>query len=624
VAEVPQIYGAVRPDEQWLTAGLARTWNTDSGQRLNAETCLTYSSVFQATSLISQTVAGLPFEIYARDAQDDRERLRLHPAWSLLNMSPKASADITAFSYRETMQASALLHGNGYAEIDRSGSGRPLSLTILNPQMTWADNTGDELKYWTQEGAQGEPRAIPARDLFHLKGLSSDGLMGYSVFKLARNSWGLGLAEEKHGNRHFRNGSRPNIALRTAAHLTEDQASSLRQRFEDRHRGLDSETSTAVLSGGLEIVPFSISNEDSQWLQSRSFQRVEVASWFNIPPHMLGDSGTTGYASLVEENRRFLGQTLMPWLRKWQAEADLKLLNANERGGKATYFEHNLASLIEADSAAVTDQVTKLIASEVISVNEARRKLNMNRRADGRGDEFRNPNINPADGEPGESSEGSATEDILDAVNVYATGVRSGVITPQEGDEDHFRGLAGLPRASNAVASNWQDEPTRRPVTLARPDEDSPAPISGEPMAAAARLTTPADPGPCRKLLTERLRKLQAVEAKELVERARKTGATWEPYAKRFYHRWVGKVAEAVEPLTDVWQQLGFDLNADVLASAYVAHSLGRAMDVYDVTSRKALAGALEKLFAETLTDWPAQLAADAIGGKTDVQNQQL
>lgn len=544
MAEVPQIYGAVRPDEQWLTAGLARTWNTDSGQRLNAETCLTYSSVFQATSLISQTVAGLPFEIYARDAQDDRERLRLHPAWSLLNMSPKASADITAFSFRETMQASALLHGNGYAEIDRSGSGRPLSLTILNPQMTWADNTGDELKYWTQEGAQGEPRAIPARDLLHLKGLSSDGLMGYSVFKLARNSWGLGLAEEKHGNRHFRNGSRPNIALRTAAHLTEDQASSLRQRFEDRHRGLDSETSTAVLSGGLEIVPFSISNEDSQWLQSRSFQRVEVASWFNIPPHMLGDSGTTGYASLVEENRRFLGQTLMPWLRKWQAEADLKLLNANERGGKSTYFEHNLASLIEADSAAVTDQVTKLIASEVISVNEARRKLNMNRRADGRGDEFRNPAINP-------------TVDIV---------------------------------------------------------EDQTEPIRAEAPQPGA-----ADPGPCRKLLAERLRKLQAVEAKELVERARKTGATWEPYAKRFYHRWVGKVSEAVEPLTDVWHQLGFDLNADVLASAYVAHSLGRAMEVYEVTSRKALAGALEKLFAETLTDWPAQLADDAIGEKTDV-----
>ena len=179
VAEVvPQISGALSNERGWLTAGLSRSWDTDSGQRINAETSLTYSSVFQACSLISQGIASLGFEVFTRTADDDRERLRLHPAWGLLNISPSPTEDITAFSFRETMTASALLHGNGYAAIGRGGGGRPTSLTLLNPQMTWPDDSQPELMYWTQETAQDEARPIPARDVFHLKGLSPDGLVG--------------------------------------------------------------------------------------------------------------------------------------------------------------------------------------------------------------------------------------------------------------------------------------------------------------------------------------------------------------------------------------------------------------------------------------------------------------
>ena len=548
VAEVvPQISGALSNERGWLTAGLSRSWDTDSGQRINAETSLTYSSVFQACSLISQGIASLGFEVFTRTADDDRERLRLHPAWGLLNISPSPTEDITAFSFRETMTASALLHGNGYAAIGRGGGGRPTSLTLLNPQMTWADDSQPELMYWTQETSQDEARPIPARDVFHLKGLSPDGLVGYSVFKLARNSWGLGLAQEKHGARHFRNGSRPNIALRTTAHLDEDQATSLRQRFESRHRGLDAETSTAVLSGGLEIVPFSISNEDSQWLQSRAFQRVEVASWFNLPPHMLGSSeGPSSYNSLQEENRRFLQQTLRPWLNKWQSEADLKLLTGNERDGKKTYFEHNLASLIEADTAAVTEQVTKLIASEVISVNEARRKLNMNKRADGRGDEYRNPAINP-------------TVDIV---------------------------------------------------------EDK-----AEPIRAEAPQPEAADPGPCQKLLAERLKKLQATEAKQLIPKAEKPSSRFEYHAKRHYENWTEKVTEAVEPFTDVFLQLGYTINAPHIAAAFVGHNRQRVLEVFKNEPRNILAARLRDLFNEELADWPQQLASDVIQGAQHVSD---
>ena len=163
VAEtVPQISGAALADDPgWVTAGLPRTYNTDSGQKMTAQIALTFSSVWQATSLISSAVAGLPLEVYRRDrTNDDRERVRLHPGWELLNLSPTGSPDISANAFRECLQAHALIRGNGYAEIIRNGSGRPVAMTILPPDMTWPDDSDGELTYWTAPSFREEARQI--------------------------------------------------------------------------------------------------------------------------------------------------------------------------------------------------------------------------------------------------------------------------------------------------------------------------------------------------------------------------------------------------------------------------------------------------------------------------------
>ena len=619
---VPNVMAAAQPESQWVTAGLGRLWNTDSGQTITAQTALTYSSVWQATSLISQAVAGLPLEVYARDADDDREKLRLHPAYPLLNVSPAVDSDITAFSFKETLQAHALTWGNGYAEIERNNGGRPVSLSILAPSNTFPDVDEDGmLFYWTNTDRRDEMRQIMPRNMLHIKGLSNDGLIGYSVFEFARNSWGLGLAAEKHGNRHFRNNSRPNIALKTDAHLNEDQATSLRERFEDRHRGLNAESSTAVLSGGLDIVPFSISNEDSQWLQSRQFQRQEVASWFNVPPHMLGDSSTTGYNSIQEENRRFLQQTLMPWLRKWTSECDLKLLDTNERRGKATWWEHSLASLIEADFEAVTRQVTQLVGAELMTPNEARRKLNLNRRADGRGDDFRNPSlangvaVESAGEESEQVADGPSPQNLIDTFNVYGTGGRAGAITPQEGDEQYFRELANLPGVSAAVAGTWREEPTRRPVTLAAPPADMPAPAA--PAAAEAPVAA-VDREPFKRLLEHRLQHLQSVEMKQVIAAAKRRKVNFATWSESWFDDWQERVRQSLEPIAGVWQAVGLQFSAEHVASEAISKSEKRAAELHSSTPRSAFPIALEELYLEDLGDWPQELAAMTLNAFTD------
>lgn len=66
---------------------------------------------------------------------------------------------------------------------------------------------------------------------------------------------------------------------------------------------------------------------------------------------------------------------------------------------------------------------------------------------------------------------------MLDA---YGVGVRAGVLTPQADDEIHIRAMYGLPAIGAAVASTWDKEPVRRPITLAADAADE-SPAEKEP-----------------------------------------------------------------------------------------------------------------------------------------------
>ena len=533
----------------WFVQSVTGGLTADSGVKVTADSAMTYSSVWQAVNIISQTVAGLPLELYSRDENDDRERDRGHASWVLLNVSPEGTArsvKTSAFSFRETLQAHALLRGNGYAEIITNGAGEPIEMQILPPDLTYPELTDNgDLFYWTQEGPAEKPRMLLARQVFHLRGLGTDGLAGYSVLKLARNSWGLGIGAEKHGSKHFRNDARPDIVLKVAQSISPDKANEIRRGWDTIHQGLDTKTGTAVLSGGVDAMPLAISNTDSQWLESRKFQRTEVASWFNLPPHLLNDDSRTGYNSIVEEQRRFLAQTLQPWLRKWTTECDLKLLTSDERTQRDFYFEHNVRSLIQTDVSAVTDNVVKLIASEVISVNEARRLLNMNRRPEG-GDEYRNPNINT---------------------------------TP-----------AGAP-AAKTVRSDAQPLPDtkkrRQPYPLLK-----------------------ADKAAIQRLVSERINKLRQTERGQAL-RATKS-PNFLQWLDEWMGSFEVRVVDAMAPIVDVLRIVHVECDASAIARRHIAHEHEGMLEVSGRVRQDKLEDAIHHYF-DTDKDWPETLAAEII-----------
>lgn len=357
----------------------------DSGVSVTPTTALTYSSVWQAVQIIAGDVARVRFNVYERANDDSRVIKRRHPAYTLLNK--RSNPYLSGYYLRETLTAHALLWGNGYAKIIRSNTGAPIALELLQPDQVTPERLQDGRVVYHVRIAQNKTDTLAYDDVLHLKGLGFDGLKGHSVVTLARNSFGLGMAAEKHGARHFKQGARPNVILKHPQRLDKDQADQLLESFEKRHGGSENVGRPALAAGGLEIVPLSMSNSDSQWLESRQFQRVEIASWFSLPPHKLGDSSRIAYNSIEAEERSYVNQTLMRWFERWEHEVDAKLLTERQYMSD-WYTEHDVETLIQGDMQTQTATAVSLRNAMIITQNEARSRFNLPN-VDG-GDSFEN------------------------------------------------------------------------------------------------------------------------------------------------------------------------------------------------------------------------------------------
>lgn len=386
-----------RSPDKWLMEFLFGGPEADSGVQIGPASALKYAPYWQGINLISGDIGKISTPLY-RKTTDGRERDVKHPSYRLL-MSEFNEA-MTADVGKQLLQSHALSWGNGRAAILRANSGDALGLYPLLPERTRTVVVGGEVWHLTKLGDSQEETAYRDEDVLHIKGLGYDGITGYSVATMARNSIGLGVAAEKHGSHLFKNRAIPGVVLQTDGKLTEPQARQLIQDWDKFHSGVENTAKTGLLHGGVKAVPMGMNSDDAQWLETRKFQRVEVASWFNLPPHKLGDDSRISYNSLEQENLSYLNGCLLFWFVRWTQECRRKLLREREKENDTHYFEFFVDILASVDFPSKVTALQALVASTIFNPNEAREKLNMNHRAGG--DKYENPNTNSRENPPPE------------------------------------------------------------------------------------------------------------------------------------------------------------------------------------------------------------------------------
>jgi HK97 family phage portal protein len=287
---------------------------------------------------------------------------------------------MSAFTLWETFTGCLSLTGNAYLEIQRNNQGDPIALWPLHPSQTEPVRLpSGEIAYRTLEGQDkpGEARILKAKNVMHVPLFCFDGLRGLSPVAQTRNALGLAAATEKFGSRFFGNGARPGGVLSTVAPLDEKQQSLVRETWQAAQGG-HNQGRTAVLFGDWKYESIGLAPEDSQFLETRQFQRAEIAAIFRVPPHMVGDTTRLSNSNHEQQSLQFVTDTLRPYLSRIENEVIRKLFPADSTGKMGYEVAFDVQERLRGDFETTMQGYSVGLQNGFLSPNDVRKELGQN------------------------------------------------------------------------------------------------------------------------------------------------------------------------------------------------------------------------------------------------------
>lgn len=347
-------------------------YDSAAGMAVTADSAMRISTVNACVRIIAETCASLPLQIYKRLDNGGRERATDHPLYELLHSRPNIWQ--TSFDWRVQAFVHLLLRGNYYAVILDHGDGIVDDLIPLSPDTVTVRQLPDYRLAYDVQTTSGI-KTILQNKMLHIRGLSSDGILGRSVIGDSRESFGAALATQEFTSRYWSNGATPSAVLKVTGKLQDGQAKRLREQWTDDHGGTARSGKIHVLGEGASFEKIDISAEDAQFIETRRFQKADVAGLFRVPMFLLqSDSSTATYASAEQFMLSFVVHCIRPWAVNFEQALHRQLFTAP----RIYYPEHNLDALLRGDLKSRYESYKLARDAGILSKNEIRSKENEN------------------------------------------------------------------------------------------------------------------------------------------------------------------------------------------------------------------------------------------------------
>ena len=354
----------------WLIDALGGQ-KTASGAVVNEENALRLAAVFTCVRVISEEIASLPLKVLKKESSGLRPD-ESHYLYFLLHDQPNDR--MTSFEYHELMTSWLLTRGNAYAlkgfdKYDRVTGLYPLRGDRVEPEIR-----NGRLVYDISD-ASGRVQTYTTRDIHHLRGLSPDGVVGYSPIRLMREAIGLGLSVDEYGARFFSNGARPGGVLETPHKVTDPAMDRLKKNWREIHESTANAHRIAILEDGMTFKPIGIPPEDAQFLETRKFNRSEIAGIFRVPAHLINDLEKATFSNIEHQDLGFVKHCIRPHVVRFEQAYRRDLLNKNSFSTHTIRF--NLDALLRGDlksrseSYAIGRQWGWLSANDVLRLEDA-------------------------------------------------------------------------------------------------------------------------------------------------------------------------------------------------------------------------------------------------------------
>lgn len=323
-----------------------------------------HEAIYAAVTRIANTVASIPVHVYK-----GRERQDTHTLEKLLNLSPNPS--MSAYIFKQTMEAFRNTEGMAYALIIRDGLGEITRLDVLDPTRVRPLIERDSREIWYDITLEGKTYPIPGYMVLALKHMSANGISGIRPLDVLRGSLDYD-AEVKEISLNQLDGINHGVMLEVPGQaLDETRKAQIVADFLDAYES--SGQRVLVLEGGIKATTFNQSPVDAQLMDVERITRNRVATVYNLPPHMLGDYSDTSFSTAEQQMQEFLQLTIIPIVQQWEDELNRKLLS--DADYKVGYrFRFDTDSLIRADMVAMANKYQMAIRGGWMRMNEVRER----------------------------------------------------------------------------------------------------------------------------------------------------------------------------------------------------------------------------------------------------------
>ena len=346
---------------------------TFAQKRVTADSAMQLSAAWAAVRLNARTIASCGRKLHRRTSALHREVAEDHPLYRVLAISP--NPDQTPMEFWEGQITALNLRGNAFARIARRGDGQVIALWPLSPDGVRAYRAPTGERRYVIGGSED----VGASEVFHLRGFGAGGDLGLSPIAYGRQTIATALAAEEVAGSTFANGLQLSgfVEDRDGARTSNEQREGLVALFE-KFAGSSRAGKVMPLPPGFTFKALGLSPEDAQLLETRRFAVEEICRWFGVFPILIGHAaqGQTMWGSGIE-------QIVLAWLtlglgtelERIEQAIEKQLILPAEQG--KLYVQHNVESLLRADSAARAALYSALGQNGVMKRNEMRAKENL-------------------------------------------------------------------------------------------------------------------------------------------------------------------------------------------------------------------------------------------------------
>ena len=319
----------------------------------------TLSAFTACRRILADGVATLPLRGFRKK---DEIRVLADPQPALLQGTPYPG--IVWRDWLWMVMNSLVVTGNAFLRVTARGlDGRPIALLPIHPDSVRVEPSED--MGWVEPIYKIDGKATPRNDIVHIKRYPQAGaVVSLSVLEDCAATFDLSVSADRYGLRWFRDSADPSGILSTEADMTPAQVKQNQLQWAAHHQN---SRFPAVLGGGMKWQSISITPNESQFLETRQFQRSEIAMLFGVPPHMIGDiEKQTSYGTGVEQQSiGFVVYTLRPWL-----ECIEQVITSLLPRGQ--YVKFGIDAMLRGDYKARQEGYQIAIQSGYLSVNEVR------------------------------------------------------------------------------------------------------------------------------------------------------------------------------------------------------------------------------------------------------------